>query len=138
MKVTGKPFLVAGSPMGTTIITSVLHTLINVIDFGYDAQRAVHAPRFHHQWQPDSLWMEPEFSADVREKLGELGHSFRDRAFMGAVQLIIYDPEQCYYWGGADGRRASGAAGANIGEQQSEAMAERCRLATGGNQSVVP
>jgi gamma-glutamyltranspeptidase/glutathione hydrolase len=134
----GKPYLVVGSPMGTTIISSVFQTLVNVIDFGFDPQRAVHAPRFHHQWQPDSLWLEPEFPVDVREKLAERGYSFRDRAFMGAVQLIMYDPEQCYYWGGADGRRASGAAGANIGEQHSEEMAERCRLATASGESVVP
>ena len=134
----GKPYLVAGSPMGTTIISSVLHSLINVIDFGYDAQRAVHAPRFHHQWSPDTLSLEPEFPLDVREKLEGLGYTLRDRSFMGAVQLIQYDPEKCYFWGGADGRRASGAAGANIGELQSEEMAEGCRLAAGESQSVVP
>lgn len=134
----GKPFLVAGSPMGTAIISSVLHTLINVIDFGFDAQRAVMAPRFHHQWQPDTLSLEPEFSLEVREKLDELGYTLREREFMGAVQLIMFDPQQCYFWGGADGRRASGAAGVNIGERRSEEMASRCRLAAGAGESVVP
>lgn len=134
----GKPYLVAGSPMGTTIITSVLQALINVIDFDFDAQRAVMAPRFHHQWRPDSLWIEPEFPLDVREKLQALGYTLRERNFMGAVQLIMYDEEQCYYWGGADGRRASAAAGANIGTQRSAEMNERCGLAAAAGQSVVP
>lgn len=110
----GRPVMVAGSPMGTTIISSVLHALINVIDFGFDAQRAVHAPRFHHQWKPDRLSIEPEFPVDIRDKLKSLGYELQERAFFGAVQLIVFDPEACMYWGGADGRRDSGALGANI------------------------
>jgi gamma-glutamyltranspeptidase/glutathione hydrolase len=112
----GRPVMVVGSPMGTTIISTVFHTLVNVIDFGFDAQRAVNAPRFHHQWKPDSLWVEPEYPLDVRRKLESLGHEIRERAFMGAAQLIYYDEEDCLFWGGADGRRDSRAIGANIGE----------------------
>ncbi|HSM68240.1 MAG TPA: gamma-glutamyltransferase, partial [Xanthomonadales bacterium] len=117
----GQPRMVVGSPMGTIIISTVLHTLINTVDFGFDAQRAVHAPRFHHQWKPDELWVEPEFPLDVRRRLETLGHTVVQRAFlgrghMGAAQLVVFDPDRCLFFGGADGRRDSAAAGANIGE----------------------
>ncbi len=69
----GRPVMALGSPMGTMIISAVLHTLLNTIDFGFDAQRAVMAPRFHHQWQPDTLFLEPEFPRDVRETAGSTG-----------------------------------------------------------------
>jgi gamma-glutamyltranspeptidase/glutathione hydrolase len=103
--------------------------MINVIDFGFDAQRAVNAPRFHHQWKPDSLWVEPEFPRDVREKLEGLGHVIRERSIMGASELIIYDSENCMFWGGADGRRDSKALGANIGAVPAEAAQGNCVLA---------
>ncbi|NNL94927.1 MAG: gamma-glutamyltransferase [Xanthomonadales bacterium] len=125
----GRPVMVVGSPMGTSIISTVLHTLINVIDFGFDAQRAVHAPRFHHQWKPDRLTLEPEFPVEVREKLEALGHELRERPFFGAAQLIVFDPENCLYWGGADGRRDSAAAGANIGAVPKPSEARACDTA---------
>lgn len=122
----GRPVMVVGSPMGTTIISTVLHALVNVIDFGFDAQRAVHAPRFHHQWKPDMLTLEPEFPLDVRERLQALGHELRERSFFGAAQLIVFDPESCLYWGGADGRRDSAAAGANFSGVPKPSEARAC------------
>jgi gamma-glutamyltranspeptidase/glutathione hydrolase len=65
----GQVQMVIGGAMGTTIISSVLHSIVNVIDFDMDAQRAVSAPRFHHQWRPERLSMEPEFPRDVRQQL---------------------------------------------------------------------
>ncbi len=112
----GRAMMALGSPMGTLIISTVLQTLINTIDFGLDAQSAVMMPRFHHQWQPDTLFLEPEFPREVRDRLESLGHTIGDRSMVGAAQLAVYDPETCYFWGGADGRRDSGAAGANIGQ----------------------
>ena len=124
----GRAVMVVGSSMGTTIISTILHTLINVIDFGFDAQRAVNAPRFHHQWKPDSLSIEPEFPKDVRQNLESLGWVLRDRSFMGASELIIFDSENCLFWGGADGRRDSLAVGANIGEVQRPSIEVTCTL----------
>lgn len=124
----GQPRMVVGSPMGTMIITAVLHTLVNAIDFDFDAQRAVQAPRFHHQWSPDRLSLEPEFPKEVRQKLEQLGHELQDRPFMGAAQLIVFDPEACLFYGGADGRRDSGAAGANIGPVAAPSARPACEL----------
>ncbi|MFT5372024.1 MAG: gamma-glutamyltranspeptidase/glutathione hydrolase, partial [Lysobacterales bacterium] len=134
----GVPVMVVGSSMGTTIISSILHTLINVIDFGFDAQRAVNAPRFHHQWKPDSLTIEPEFPQDVRKNLENLGWSIRERPFFGASELIIYDRENCLFWGGADGRRDSRALGANIGAIPRPSEQVSCVADIPNSTSVVP
>ena len=64
----GKLFMVTGSPGGRTIINTVLQTILNVIDFGMNAQEAVDAPRFHHQWLPDRIRYERfGFSPDTAE-----------------------------------------------------------------------
>ena len=110
----GRPVIVIGSPMGTLIISTVLQTLVNVIDFDFDAQRAVNSPRFHHQWKPDRLTLEPEFPAEVREHLKGLGYELRDFSIIGAAQLAVFDPEACMFWGGADGRRDSRTGPANF------------------------
>jgi gamma-glutamyltranspeptidase/glutathione hydrolase len=134
----GRPVMAIGSPMGTAIISTVLQTLINVIDFEFDAQRAVMAPRFNHQWQPDVLRLEPDFPSDVRARLEQLGHTLQERSMIGAAQLSIYDPDACFFWGGADGRRDSGAAGANISEAQVLTDAERCQAIGTTRASAVP
>ena len=123
----GRAVMVVGSAMGTRIITAVLHSLINTIDFGFDPQRAVNAPRFHHQWKPDRLSLEPEFPLDVRRRLEALGYELQERSIMGAAQLILFDRESCIFWGGADGRRDSGSAGANIGEVPAPSAEVACQ-----------
>jgi gamma-glutamyltranspeptidase/glutathione hydrolase len=133
----GRPVMALGSPMGTMIISAVLHTLLNTIDFGFDAERAVMAPRFHHQWQPDTLFLEPEFPRDVRERLAALGYTLGDRSMIGAAQLAVFDAASCYFWGGADGRRDSGAAGVNIGEA-AVSDAQRCAAITDARAGAVP
>jgi len=125
----GRAVMVLGSPQGTMIISAVLHTLLNTIDFGFDAQRAVQAPRFHHQWQPDRLSLEPEFPLEVRTRLQELGYELHDRAFIGAAELVVFDPENCMFWGGADGRRDSAAAGANHRAIAAPSEQTTCKLA---------
>lgn len=108
----GRPWLVVGSPMGPMIITTVLQTLINVIDFGMNIQDAVAAPRFHHQWRPDHLLLEPEHPQDVVARLEDWGHPVRVPEFhFGASAAILRDPETGLFWGGADPRRDSAAAG---------------------------
>ena len=71
----GKPILVTGSPGGSTIITTVLQVLVNVIDHGMTLSEAVSSPRFHHQWIPDSITVEADsFSAETLDALRKKGH----------------------------------------------------------------
>ncbi len=58
----GKLFMVVGSPGGSTIITSVLQTILNVYEYKFSMQEAVNAPSFHHQWLPDLITFEPKLS----------------------------------------------------------------------------
>jgi len=134
----GRAVMALGASMGTTIISAVLQTLLNQIDFGFDAQHAVMAPRFHHQWQPDILYLEPEFPRDVRVRLEALGHKLGDRAMIGGAQLSVYDPLSCYFWGGADGRRDSAAAGVNIGVVKSVSRDQRCAEISNNRASALP
>lgn len=71
----GRPILVLGTPGGSRIITAVLHTIINMIDYGMNLQEAVDAPRFHQQWMPDLTYIEPfAISPDTRQILLGMGH----------------------------------------------------------------
>lgn len=90
----GKPFLVLGSPGGSRIITITLETAMNVIDHGMSLQEAVDAPRFHHQWLPDQLYVEPfAISADTRKVLTEMGYTLTQQAPWGAAEAIMIAPE---------------------------------------------
>ena len=101
----GKPFLILGSPGGSTIITSVLQVILNVIDFGMNIQEAVDAPRIHHQWYPDVVYYEKRgLPLDVIENLGKRGHKLVERrGFQGEVQAILIDENGVKY-GAADPR----------------------------------
>jgi gamma-glutamyltranspeptidase/glutathione hydrolase len=71
----GEPILVTGSPGGSTIITTVLQVIVNVLDHGMDLSDAVGKPRFHHQWLPDRILLEKHgFSPDTLARLGLMGH----------------------------------------------------------------
>lgn len=71
----GKPVMVVGTPGGSRIITAVLHTLLNVIDYGMNVQEAVDAPRFHQQWLPETTNMDTfGISPDTRKLLEAMGH----------------------------------------------------------------
>ncbi len=105
-----KPFLVTGSPGGSTIITIVLQTLINVIDHNMNIADAAAAPRIHHQWYPDQIYMEPGFSPDTINILKSRGHHIGTGRVMGATQSVMW--MDGIYYGAADPRRpASEAAG---------------------------
>lgn len=89
-----KPFMVVGTPGGTTIPTSVYQTIVNVIDFGMNASDAVNKPKFHHQWLPDEVQAEPEFPQAVKKDLEKMGYKFREYASslanrIGRVELIL-------------------------------------------------
>jgi len=102
----GAVFMVSGSPGGPRIISTVLLTLLNVIDYGMDVQEAVAAPRFHHQWEPDTLYVEPDVPADVVEGLIDRGHTVEvgKRSWSGAEAIVI-DPATGWHYGGSDPRR---------------------------------
>jgi gamma-glutamyltranspeptidase/glutathione hydrolase len=108
----GKIRYVVGSPMGTFIITAVLQSLIDSIDFKLDPQQAVSAPRFHHQWQPDQLMIEAGHPKDVVDKLRSWGHDVQPSPYpLGAVQLIARDPKSESWLGATDPRRDGAAVG---------------------------
>jgi gamma-glutamyltranspeptidase/glutathione hydrolase len=72
----GKPVFVVGTPGGSRIITAVLHTILNVVDYGMTVQEAVDAPRFHQQWLPDVTNVETfAISPDTRKLLTDMGHN---------------------------------------------------------------
>lgn len=83
-----KPFIVCGTPGGTTIITSVLQTLMNIIEFNMNAADAVNRPKFHHQWLPDEVFVERKFPADVQEKLKQMGYTVTPRGNIGRTEVI--------------------------------------------------
>jgi len=86
----GKLFLVAGSPGGSTIPTTVYQVITNVIDFGMNIQEAVDADRFHHQWLPDQISYEKDGIDSVAiQKLNEMGHAFSMRSAIGSVNAIM-------------------------------------------------
>ncbi len=89
----GRAFLLLGSPGGSRIITALVETIVNVVDYGMDIQSAVDAPRFHHQWLPDTIYLEPfALSRDTRDKLEAAGYAFSDQRPWGAVEAILVAP----------------------------------------------
>ena len=85
----GKPFLVTGSPGGSTIITTVLQLIINVIDHQMNIAEATNAPRIHHQWQPDQLFVENALNGDTIELLKAKGHFIVTTGAWGSTQSIM-------------------------------------------------
>jgi gamma-glutamyltranspeptidase/glutathione hydrolase len=97
--------LVLGSPGGPRIISSVLQALLNVVDFQMNVQEAVDAPRIHHQWLPDRLYLEGRgFSAATLAALRALGHETTVGGLWSDVQAIMIDPVTGERLGGSDGR----------------------------------
>jgi gamma-glutamyltranspeptidase/glutathione hydrolase len=84
----GQPFLVVGTPGGTTIPTSVYQTIINIIDFGLSTEDAVYKPKFHHQWLPDEVFIETGFPADLKTALEKMGYKLTERGKIGRVEVI--------------------------------------------------
>lgn len=83
------PFLIVGSPGGSTIPTTVFQVISNMVDYGMDLKSAVNAPRFHHQWLPDILYMEEGgFDQATITELEERGHEIKFREKIGQVNAI--------------------------------------------------
>jgi gamma-glutamyltranspeptidase/glutathione hydrolase len=100
----GKLFMVVGTPGGSTIITSVFQTIINVIEFDQNMQQAVASKRFHHQWLPDAIMTETGALDSVTvKKLQSKGYKITGRGPIGRVDAIL-KTKWGYYEGGADPR----------------------------------
>jgi len=114
----GKIFMVTGSPGGPRIISTTLHTILNVVDFGMDVQEAVTRPRYHHQWVPDKVFAEPELPEAIVEGLRRREHEVEveDRTWSSA-QSIVIDPETGLHLGGSDPRGDGAALGFNPAPQ---------------------
>jgi gamma-glutamyltranspeptidase / glutathione hydrolase len=89
----GRPFLVVGTPGGTTIPTSVFQSIVNMIDFGLTTEQAVYGPKFHHQWLPDEIAVEKAFPAAVRTALEKMGYKIVERSSIGRVEAIKVLPD---------------------------------------------
>jgi gamma-glutamyltranspeptidase/glutathione hydrolase len=115
----GKPVMVVGTPGGSRIITAVLHTIINVIDYGMTVQEAVDAPRFHQQWLPNPTNIEPyALSPDTKRILEGMGHVFSNPQPANHVAAILVGAPSIggkpvgnnRYYGANDPRRNTGLA----------------------------
>ena len=108
-----KLFMVVGTPGGSTIITSVLQTILNVSQFGMSMQDAVNAPRFHHQWLPDLITFEPNtFDTKTLETLKSKGYLINEKTtpIIGKVDAVLVLPNGKLE-GGADKRGDDKAVG---------------------------
>ena len=107
----GQLFMVTGTPGGRTIINTVLTTILNVIDYGMNAQEAVDAGRMHHQWLPDRINLERfGFSADTIKQLQAMGHTINEGGGQGAAQVIVFNQKDNMLEGGVDRRPPDGGA----------------------------
>ena len=99
----GSVLLVSGSPGGRSIPSTVLNTVLNVVDFGMDARAAVDAPRCHHQWLPDRIQVEADLPVATREALKAMGHALKEVKQQGCAQVILVRNGQAE--GAADTKR---------------------------------
>ncbi len=89
-----KPWIVVGTPGGTTIPTSVYQTIVDIIDFGMSPQDAVNFPKFHHQWLPDEISIENSFDSTVVDSLKKMGYKIGKRGAIGRTEVIMIMPDK--------------------------------------------
>lgn len=107
----GELFMTLGTPGGSTIITSVVQTILNVHEFNMTMQEAVNSPRFHHQWKPDSIRIESDyFDSKVKDELLKSGYRLTDKGSIGRVDGILVKKGKTLE-GGADKRGDDTAVG---------------------------
>ena len=107
----GELYMTLGTPGGSTIITSVVQTILNVHEFNMTMQEAVNSPRFHHQWKPDSIRIESDyFNNKVKDELLKSGYRLTDKGSIGRVDGILVKKGKTLE-GGADKRGDDTAVG---------------------------
>jgi gamma-glutamyltranspeptidase/glutathione hydrolase len=106
----GKLFMTAGAPGGSRISTAVLQVILNVVDFGMNVQDAVDAPRVHHQWQPDKLFLERGISPDSVALLRSRGYDVDYSAGVVLAQVAAIVSDDGWLQGASDGRSIAGKA----------------------------
>jgi gamma-glutamyltranspeptidase / glutathione hydrolase len=89
-----KPFIVVGTPGGTTIPTSVFQSIVNIVDYNLSPADAVNKPKFHHQWLPDVIFVEKDFPKAVRDELTAMGYTIQERGAIGRTELIQIDKKK--------------------------------------------
>ncbi|MCL4116955.1 UNVERIFIED_CONTAM: hypothetical protein GTU68_012363 [Idotea baltica] len=99
----GKPYFATGSPGGSRIITTVLQIVLNIIDHDMNVAEASHAPRIHHQWYPDKLFIEKGINYDTQSLLRNRGHIIQQIGSMGSTQTIMI--KDGLLFGASDPRR---------------------------------
>ncbi len=85
-----KPYVVIGTPGGTTIPTSVYQAIVNLVDFKMNADDAINKPKFHHQWLPDAVTVEKDFDALTKKQLQDMGYKITDRGAIGRTEIIRF------------------------------------------------
>jgi gamma-glutamyltranspeptidase/glutathione hydrolase len=104
-----KPYIVVGTPGGTTIPTSVYQTIVDILDFNMTPEDAVNFPKFHHQWLPDEIFVERDFNKDVIDQLKAMGYKVTVRGSIGRTEVIMVKDKTIIAV--ADHRGDDGAAG---------------------------
>lgn len=102
----GRPWFATGSPGGSRIITTVLQVVLNIIDHGMNVAEASHAPRVHHQWYPNILYIEKGINYDTQALLNSWGHKLQHIGSMGSTQTIMM--QDGWIMGATDPRRPDG------------------------------
>ena len=87
----GKPFIIVGTPGGTTIPTSVYQSIVNAIDFKLSPNFVINAPKFHHQWLPEVVFVEKNFPQSTLKALEQKNYKFEKRGGIGRTEMIIID-----------------------------------------------
>ena len=106
-----KPYLVIGSPGGKTIINTVFQTVLNVLEYNMQIDRAIEAMKIHHQWLPDRIIYEEHLlSPDTKRNLELMGHQLIPVSNLGALMGIVIEPENNILIGASDSSRPEGAA----------------------------
>jgi gamma-glutamyltranspeptidase/glutathione hydrolase len=106
-----KLFLVLGSPGGPRIITAVANILMGVVDYGMNLQEAIDAPRFHHQWLPDEVYLERSASPDTAALLQQMGHRVATEDYWSDGECVAVDLKTEERLGASDMRNNGKAVG---------------------------
>ena len=88
------PYIILGTPGGTTIPTSVFQTIVNIVDYKMSAEDAVNKPKFHHQYLPDVIYIENDFNENTKQQLIQMGYTLQNRGAIGRTEVIVIENEK--------------------------------------------